>query len=85
MNTQPIRLVVGDVEAEVLQEALELYLQARPPGADSRFDYRYRAAQAVLDTLWQHRSSEDDRDTTGEERPVSTGPWTRRNTDRQED
>jgi hypothetical protein len=85
MNTQPLRLVVGDVEAEVLQEALELYLQARPPGADSRFDYRYRAAQAVLDTLWQGSRDVAEDSAGDDERPATTGLWTRRNTERLED
>ena len=85
MSTQSIRLVVGDVEAEVLQEALELYLQARPPGADSRYDSRYRAAQAVLDTLWQGSGDVADDPRGDDERPATTGLSGRRNTDSLED
>jgi hypothetical protein len=46
-----IRLVLDDAEVEVLEEALDLYLRARPAAADRRFDYRYRVAQGVLGAL----------------------------------
>ena len=48
MSTTAIRVVLGDVEAEVVAEALDLYLRTRPPEADRRFEYRYRAARAVM-------------------------------------
>ena len=56
MSTTSIRLVLGDVEAEVVAEALDLYLRTRPPEADRRFEYRYRAARAVIDNLAQNRA-----------------------------
>ena len=51
MHEETIRLLLGDVEVEVLEEALDLYLRARPHSADRRFDYRYRVAQGLLATL----------------------------------
>ena len=51
MAEYSIRLVLNDVEVEVLEEALDLYLQARPGSADHRFDYRYRAAHAIRGAL----------------------------------
>ena len=51
MAEYSIRLVLNDVEVEVLEEALDLYLQARPGPADHRFDYRYRAAHAIRGAL----------------------------------
>ena len=50
-----IRLVLDDAEVEVLEEALDLYLRARPAAADHRFDYRYRVAQGVLGVLSRPR------------------------------
>jgi hypothetical protein len=55
MPGQTIRLVLDDSEIEVLEEALDLYLRARPAAADHRFDYRYRVAQGVLGALSQPR------------------------------
>lgn len=54
-----IRLVLDDAEVEVLEEALELYLRARPAAADHRFDYRYRVAQGVLGALSQPQPADD--------------------------
>lgn len=51
MAEYSIRLVLNDVEVEVLEEALDLYLTARPGSADHRFDYRYRAAHAIRGAL----------------------------------
>jgi hypothetical protein len=51
MPSDALKLLLADLEAEVVAEALDLYLRARPPRADHRFDYRYRAAQAVLGSL----------------------------------
>lgn len=48
-------LLLTEREAEVVEEALALYLSARPAPADTRYDYRYRAAQAVLGSLQGHR------------------------------
>ncbi len=46
-----LRLVLAELEAEVVQEALDLYVRARPTPIDHRFEYRYRAARSVLDSL----------------------------------
>jgi hypothetical protein len=51
MAEYSIRLVLNDVEVEVLEEALDLYLSARPGSADHRFEYRYRAAHAIRGAL----------------------------------
>jgi hypothetical protein len=37
-----------------------LYLQARPAPLDHRYEYRYRAAHAVLDVLQRTLPDEDD-------------------------
>ena len=55
MPDHTVRIVLDDVEIEVLAEALEIYLRARPAAADHRFDYRYRAAQGILGALSQPR------------------------------
>jgi hypothetical protein len=55
MPDYTIRLVLDDAEIEVLEEALDLYLRARPAAADHRFDYRYRVAQGILGALSQPR------------------------------
>ena len=94
MSTTSIRLVLGDVEAEVVAEALDLYLRTRPPEADRRFEYRYRAARAVIDNLAQNRAgasrtgaSDGTPDNTAgdDETVVSTRLWDRRNYERLED
>ena len=59
MPGHTIRLVLDDAEIEVLEEALDLYLRARPAAADHRFDYRYRVAQGVLGALSQPRLASD--------------------------
>jgi hypothetical protein len=51
MADHTVKLILGEVEVEVLEEALDLYLRARPSAADHRFDYRYRIANGVLGTL----------------------------------
>jgi hypothetical protein len=56
MSTDKLTLVLAELEAEVLQEALDLYVRARPAPADPRFEYRYRAARSVLDSLSQAAS-----------------------------
>jgi hypothetical protein len=53
MHDATVKLLLGDVEVEVLEEALDLYLRARPAAADRRFDYRYRVAHGILGTLSQ--------------------------------
>lgn len=70
MSTNKLTLVLAELEVEVVQEALDLYLRARPAPADRRFEYRYRAAQSVLDSLGHGTSDPgtfvtgDDEDTT---------------------
>lgn len=51
MEDQAVKLMLGEVEVEVLEEALDLYLRARPAAADHRFEYRYRVAHGILGTL----------------------------------
>lgn len=51
MSNDNLKLLLAALEVEVLQEALELYLQTRPVPADGRFEYRYRAARSVLENL----------------------------------
>lgn len=53
MSTDNIKLLLTELEIEVVQEALELYVQTRPVAADRRFEYRYRAARSVLECLRQ--------------------------------
>jgi hypothetical protein len=53
MSSDQLRLLLGTHEVEVLQEALDLYLRTRPVPLDRRFEYRYRAAQSVLENLRQ--------------------------------
>jgi len=53
MSTSKLKLMLAELEAEVVQEALDLYVRARPTPTDHRFEYRYRAAQSVLDSLSQ--------------------------------
>ena len=53
MSTDKIKLLLGELEVEVVQEALELYVQARPVPTDHRFEYRYRAARSVLESVRQ--------------------------------
>ena len=51
MSTENQKLVLTALEVEVVEAALDLYLQARPVPVDGRFEYRYRAARSVLDSL----------------------------------
>ena len=60
MANGPIKLLLPELEAEVVSEALELYLQTRPAPLDYRFEYRYRAAHAVLEVLQRTQPEEDD-------------------------
>lgn len=60
MNDGRVRLVLPPLEAEVLGEALELYLRARRVPVDPRYEYRYRAAAGVLAALQQTVPEEDD-------------------------
>jgi len=53
MSTDKLKLLLDPLEAEVVQEALDLYVQARPAPVDRRFEYRYRAARSVLESLRQ--------------------------------
>jgi hypothetical protein len=60
MATNPIKLVLPDLEAEVVGEALELYLRTRPVPIDHRYEYRYRAAQGVLDVIQHAPAAEEE-------------------------
>jgi hypothetical protein len=53
MSSDKLKLLLTELEAEVLHAALELYLQAQPVPVDRRFEYRYRAARTVLESLRQ--------------------------------
>jgi hypothetical protein len=53
MSTDKMKLLLAELEVEVVQEALELYVQMRPVPMDRRFEYRYRAARSVLESLRQ--------------------------------
>ena len=53
MPNEPIKLLLPELEAEVVGEALELYLRARPASLDHRYEYRYRAARSVIASLRQ--------------------------------
>jgi hypothetical protein len=53
MSSDQLKLLLTTLEVEVVQEALDLYLQTRPVPTDHRFEYRYRAAQSVLENLRQ--------------------------------
>jgi len=59
MTNREIKLLLPELEAEVVGEALELYLRTRPVPVDHRFEYRYRAAQGILDVL-HYRPAIDD-------------------------
>ena len=53
MSTDELKLLLSALEAEVVEEGLELYVRARPVPIDDRFEYRYRAARSVLASLRQ--------------------------------
>jgi hypothetical protein len=53
MSIDKLKLLLTGLEAEVVEEALELFVQARPVPMDGRFEYRYRAARSVLASLRQ--------------------------------
>jgi hypothetical protein len=53
MSTDQLKLLLAPLEVEVVQEALELYERMRPVPDDRRFEYRYRAARSVLESLRQ--------------------------------
>ena len=51
MSGDNVKLLLTELESEVLQDALGLYLRTRPAPFDPRFEYRYRAARTVLESL----------------------------------
>jgi hypothetical protein len=53
MSIDKLKLLLTALETEVVEEALELYMQARPVPMDGRFEYRYRAARSALASLRQ--------------------------------
>jgi hypothetical protein len=68
MTSNQIKLVLPELEAEVVGEALELYLRTRPVPLDHRFEYRYRAAQGVLDVLHYQPPVDDESSLPGRRR-----------------
>ena len=56
MSTDHQKLLLTELEVEVVEAALELYLQTRPVPTDGRFEYRYRAARSVLGSLRQENN-----------------------------
>jgi hypothetical protein len=76
--------MLGELEAEVVIEALGLYLQTRPLDANRRFEYRYRAARAVFDNLAREDHVASD-SPPGDDDVASTRVWDRRNVERLED
>jgi len=60
MTTGPIKLLLPELEAEVVAEALELYLRTRRAPVDPRYEYRYRAAQGALDAIRYTPAAEDE-------------------------
>jgi hypothetical protein len=60
MSNRHIKLLLPELESEVVGEALELYLRTRKSPIDQRYEYRYRAAQGVLDVLQRSMPDEDD-------------------------
>jgi hypothetical protein len=77
MSTDQVELLLAELEVEVVQEALDLYLQTRPVPLDRRFEYRYRAARSVLESLRQGtrelgtlpRLDDDERTVRDDKRP----------------
>ena len=53
MSIDKLELLLTELEAEVVEEALELYVRVRPVPMDGRFEYRYRAARSVMESLRQ--------------------------------
>lgn len=53
MSGDNLKLLLTALEAEVVEEALELYVRLRPAPHDDRFEYRYRAVRSVLASLRQ--------------------------------
>jgi hypothetical protein len=76
MSSDQLKLLLSALEVEVVQEALDLYVRARPVPTDRRFEYRYRAAQSVLENLRQGsrelgtfpRGDDDEAASTGNKR-----------------
>ena len=82
-------IAVRGLCADLIARLERLGLAVTPPEADRRFEYRYRAARAVMDNLAQNREAPPDntRDNTpgDDETVVSTRLWDRRNYERLED
>jgi hypothetical protein len=60
MPKAPLKLLLPELEAEVVAEALELYVYTRGVPRDLRLEHRQRAARAVLDVLQRSLPDEDD-------------------------
>jgi hypothetical protein len=60
MPKAPLKLLLPELEAEVVAEALELYVYTRGVPLDLSHEHRRRAARAVLDVLQRSVPDEDD-------------------------
>jgi hypothetical protein len=60
MAKPPLKLLLPELEAEVVAEALELYVFTRGVPLDYRHEHRHRAARAVLEVLQRSVPDEDD-------------------------
>jgi hypothetical protein len=60
MSRAPLKLLLPELEAEVVAEALELYVYTRGVPLDPGHEHRQRAARAVLDVLQRPVPDEDD-------------------------
>jgi hypothetical protein len=60
MAKPPLKLLLPELEAEVVAEALELYVFTRGVSLDYSHAHRQRAARAVLEVLQQSVPDEDD-------------------------
>jgi hypothetical protein len=60
MPKPPLKLLLPELEAEVVAEALELYVFTRGVSLDYSHAHRQRAARAVLEVLQQSVPDEDD-------------------------
>ena len=60
MPKAPLKLLLPELEAEVVAEALELYVYTRGVPQHPGHEHRRRAARAVLDVLQRSVPDEDD-------------------------
>jgi hypothetical protein len=60
MPRPPLKLLLPELEAEVVAEALELYVFTRGVSLDYSHAHRQRAARALLEVLQRPVPDEDD-------------------------